>query len=237
MYGYSVPSKSFIALALKFRSLINFELMLCIPYMLGVQVHSFAFAYSVVLHQWGRNCSFLIELVSSLLSKINWHRYMDLSLDFQFNFINLCVYARLAPCCCSVSKSHPTHCDPMDNVDCSLPDSSVREISQARILEWVDPRVKPASPSAGGFFTAEPPRKPMLVLHCLDCLVVSFETDMSELYNFVLSLDCFGYLGSFIWVIHFHMNFHSFPYEFPFRIIHFHMNFRISLGHSFPYEF
>ena len=108
MYGYSVPSKSFIALALKFRSLINFELMLCIPYMLGVQVHSFAFAYSVVLHQWGRNYSSLIELVMSLLSKINWHRYMDLSLDFQFNFINLCVYARLAPCCCSVSKSHLT---------------------------------------------------------------------------------------------------------------------------------
>ena len=67
MCGYRVPSKGFIALALKFRSLINFELMLCISYMLEVQVHSFAFAYSVVLHQWGRNCSSLIELVLSLL--------------------------------------------------------------------------------------------------------------------------------------------------------------------------
>ena len=32
-----------------------------------------------------------------------------------------------------VSKSRPTLATP----DCSLPDSSVHEISQARILEWV----------------------------------------------------------------------------------------------------
>ena len=119
---------------------------------------------------------------------------MDLSLDFQFNFI---IYARLAPCCHSVS--HIQLCDPMDSVDCSLPDASVHEISQARILEWIDPGIKPASPVlAGGFFTAELPRKPSLVLHCLDCLVVSFGIDMSEPSNFVLSLDCFGYPGSFI---------------------------------------
>ena len=37
-------------------------------------------------------------------------------------------------CCCLVIKSRPTFCDPMD---CSPPDSSVHEISQARILEWV----------------------------------------------------------------------------------------------------
>ena len=35
---------------------------------------------------------------------------------------------------CLVSKSCPTLCDPMD---CSLPGSSVHEVSQARILEWV----------------------------------------------------------------------------------------------------
>ena len=33
-----------------------------------------------------------------------------------------------------VAQSCPTLCDP---VDCSLPDSSVHEILQARILEWV----------------------------------------------------------------------------------------------------
>ena len=35
---------------------------------------------------------------------------------------------------CSDAQSCPTLCDPMD---CSLPDSSVHGISQARILEWV----------------------------------------------------------------------------------------------------
>ena len=35
----------------------------------------------------------------------------------------------------SVTQSWPTLCDPMD---CSPPGSSVHEILQARILEWVD---------------------------------------------------------------------------------------------------
>ena len=35
---------------------------------------------------------------------------------------------------CSVAKSCPTLCNPMD---CSPPDSSVHGIFQARILEWV----------------------------------------------------------------------------------------------------
>ena len=35
----------------------------------------------------------------------------------------------------SVTQSWPTLCDPMD---CSPPGSSVPEILQARILEWVD---------------------------------------------------------------------------------------------------
>ena len=52
-----------------------------------------------------------------------------------------------------------TLCDPMD---CSSPDSSVRGILQARILEWVaissfrdppDSGIKPVSPAlAGGFY-------------------------------------------------------------------------------------
>ena len=56
----------------------------------------------------------------------------------------------------------------------SLPGSSVHEILQARILDWVlpfpppgtlsDPRIKPMSPAspglAGGFFTTEAPGKP-----------------------------------------------------------------------------
>ena len=62
-------------------------------------------------------------------------------------------------------------CDPMD---CGPSGSSVHEISQARILEWVEPfssprdllypGIKPASPAlAGGFFTTESPGKPMII--------------------------------------------------------------------------
>ena len=53
-----------------------------------------------------------------------------------------------------VTQLCPTLCNPMD---CSLPDSSVYGISQARMLEWVaipdspgdlpNPRIKPRSPA------------------------------------------------------------------------------------------
>ena len=66
-----------------------------------------------------------------------------------------------------VSRSAVSDCGPMD---CSPPGSSVRGILQARILEWVAmPSSRGSSPSkdqthvacvAGGFFAAEPPRKP-----------------------------------------------------------------------------
>ena len=67
--------------------------------------------------------------------------------------------------CCLVAKSGLILCDPMD---CRLPDSSVRGISQARILECLpcpppgdlpNPGIKPeflASPAlAGRFFITE----------------------------------------------------------------------------------
>ena len=67
-------------------------------------------------------------------------------------------------CCCLVTKSCPTLCDPMDY---SLPGSSVHGMLQARILEWVviffsrglpNPGIEPESPAlGGGFFTTEPP--------------------------------------------------------------------------------
>ena len=57
-------------------------------------------------------------------------------------------------------------------MDCSLPGSSVHEISQARILEWVaisssrdlsDSGIKPESPAlADEFFTTEPQGKPYM---------------------------------------------------------------------------
>ena len=58
------------------------------------------------------------------------------------------------------AQSGLTLCYPMD---CSLPRSSIREIFQARILEWVafpplgdlpDPGIEPVSPAlAGGFLS------------------------------------------------------------------------------------
>ena len=72
-------------------------------------------------------------------------------------------------CCCSISQSCLTLCDP---VDCSLPGSSVHGILQARTLEWVaipfsrgsswprDPSF--GSPAlAGRFFPPEPPGEPL----------------------------------------------------------------------------
>ena len=59
----------------------------------------------------------------------------------------------------------------LDTMDCSPPGSSLDEISQARILEWVAisfskgsswPRDQTqVSCLAGGFFTSEPPGKPI----------------------------------------------------------------------------
>ena len=59
--------------------------------------------------------------------------------------------------------------DSRDPADCSPPSSSVQEILQARILEWVpfpssgdlpNPGLEPESPAlADGFFTTEPPGK------------------------------------------------------------------------------
>ena len=75
---------------------------------------------------------------------------------------------------CSVAKSCPVLCDP---VDCRHLASPVHGILQARILEWVaisysrdlpDPGIEPVSPAlAGGFFTTEPPGKPLGTNNCL----------------------------------------------------------------------
>ena len=75
-----------------------------------------------------------------------------------------CVHAQLCPTLCNVMDYNP-------------PGSSVLEIFQARILEWVaisysrdlpNPGTEPvslASPAvAGGFFTTAPPGKPEIEL-------------------------------------------------------------------------
>ena len=88
----------------------------------------------------------------------------------------MCVHAKSLQSC-------PTLCDP---VDCSLPESSVHGILQARILEWVAmlssrgsslPRdricISCSSCLADGFFTTGPLRKPIIVLYITTNLNIS----------------------------------------------------------------
>ena len=69
-----------------------------------------------------------------------------------------------------VAQLCPTLCDPLD---CSLSGSSLHEILQARVLEWVaisfsrgfpDPGTEPSSPALAGFFTTEPSGKPQKII-------------------------------------------------------------------------
>ena len=73
-----------------------------------------------------------------------------------------------------VTQSYPTLCHPLD---CRLPDSSVFEIFQVGILEWVavfpssgssDPGIELRSLSSPALqadsLPAEPPRKPILII-------------------------------------------------------------------------
>ena len=82
-----------------------------------------------------------------------------------FPIINM---ATVLPSCHAQLLSRVWLCDPLD---CSPPGSSVHGIFQARTLEQVaistpgdllHPRIEPAL--AGGFFTSEPPGKPILLL-------------------------------------------------------------------------
>ena len=80
------------------------------------------------------------------------------------------IFGRCGLCACSVTQWCPTLCDP---IDCSLPGSSVHGIFQASILEEIaasscrgssHPRDQMhlcISCIAGGFFTAEPSKKPL----------------------------------------------------------------------------
>ena len=77
----------------------------------------------------------------------------------------------------SNALSHSVMPNSVCPIDCNLPGSFVQGILQARILEWVAipspgdlpiPGIKPRSPMshalAGGFFTVEPPGKPLVLI-------------------------------------------------------------------------
>ena len=66
-------------------------------------------------------------------------------------------------------------------MNCSLPGSSVHEISQARILEWVaispgdlsNPGVKAGSPLQAGSLLTEPPGEPIFICSSMYLLILS----------------------------------------------------------------
>ena len=98
--------------------------------------------------------------------KSSWRSSFHNSRVFEYSVPSTVVVVLVA-LCCSVSKSCPTLCDP---VDCSPPGCSVHGISQARILEWVAISFSGGSSQpmdrtqvsclAGRFFTTKPPGKP-----------------------------------------------------------------------------
>ena len=87
-------------------------------------------------------------------------------------------------CCCLVTQSCPTLCDPMNY---SQPDLSVHEISQARLPEWVAISLSKGSSQhrdwthvsclAGRFFTTEPPGKPQRVCR----IILNWNTDSMDM--------------------------------------------------------
>ena len=98
----------------------------------------------------------------------HWNHSHFIEEDTEAREVSYLPHVRNVPkgTCFSVTKSRPTLCDPMD---CSLSGSSVHEISQAGILEWItisfskgssQPRDRThISCMAGRFFTTEPPGK------------------------------------------------------------------------------
>ena len=88
-------------------------------------------------------------------------------------------------CACPVTQSGPTVCDSMD---CSQRGSSVHGLLQARILEWVaiafcrgssQPRdITWVSCLVGGFFTTQPPEKPMWHIRVISRLLFNVTWNM-----------------------------------------------------------
>ena len=93
-------------------------------------------------------------------SKKKFHVWNTDSLICRFGVYSLQFSYNSFSCCCLVTKSNLTFCDPMD---CSPPGFYVQGVSQARILDWVaislsqgssQPRNQTqVSCTVGGFFT------------------------------------------------------------------------------------
>ena len=139
----------------------------------------------LILHSWHGIWNFALLTSSQVIPMLlvhRWHiKYQEFSLSR-----NRIQEVRKLVCVpvCLVTKSRPTLCDA---ADCSLPDSSVHGILQARILAWVAISVSRGSfPCrdgklcllclcvAGRFFTTEPPRKQGASLEIKTAVTISY---------------------------------------------------------------
>ena len=125
-------------------------------------------ASSLGVHTWPTYSNiFSTSLPQTLIYCIHW-AWSENCEEKRTAFIHISLFDSLNYEC-SVAQLCLTLCDPMD---CSLPDSSVHSILQARILEWVAipfswisswPRHQTQMFCiAGGFFTTAPPGFPSL---------------------------------------------------------------------------
>ena len=85
------------------------------------------------------DCHFLLVLNKCLLGKHEWVKIIIVNIYWILAIISSVLYSLACliitkTLLCSITQSCSTLWDP---IDCSLPDSSVHGISQARILEWV----------------------------------------------------------------------------------------------------
>ena len=118
------------------------------------------------------SCPFLISSIT--LNSLPIY----VSNTFVFSFFPFSQGRKVCVCVCICVHIQLLSRDPMN---CSLPDSSVGEVHQARILEWVvissskgssSPGIEPVSPAlASRFFTTEPPEKPVCIHVCLKLLL------------------------------------------------------------------
>ena len=105
-------------------------------------------------------------IIGHSLIKMSW-KFQGKNYRGNNNFRNTLVHADI--CCCLISESCPTFCNPMN---CGPPGPSVHGILQARILEWA------AVPSSGG--SSDPGIEPVSSALQADSLPLSHQGSTSS---------------------------------------------------------
>ena len=203
MWNSSLPSSlNFIDSSFIVRSVINFKfIFICLVKWVEAQFPT-----------WISSFLELLVAITILYWSTLEHLLSQLTVYVRAHLWNMCMHTTLLQSC-------PTLCKSMD---CSLPGSSAHGILQARILKWVTmPSSRESSQLsdqtcgsciAGGFFTPEPPGKPLYgyfilliyvpvlksILYCLDDCGFIMNLEIKEKVLKICSFKKFslGYLKS-----------------------------------------